>query len=324
MPHTDTQAVAGAAEAPALSIVIAIVSGARHLDDCLAALSAQEDCEPEKTEIIVPFDIQDQDIPRLGSKYPDVIFHATTMSVEAPAWLSHEHFDELRATGLQLARGEIVALLVDHETPAPDWCRKMREAHAQPHAAIGGAVENRIDTPVNWATYFFDFGRYQNPVESGPSSFLTDVNIAYKRKSLNSIRHVWEHSFHEPPVHGALLAAGETLWLSSDIVVYQNRTGLTLSGSLRERYIWGRYFSGNRVAGINPVKRMAYCVFSPAVPAIILAKMLINVLKKKRLGGKFLQALPCTLLLTICWSWGEFIGYATGKPSAFKPAGASS
>lgn len=309
-----------ATDSPALSIVITIVSGARHLEACLLALLDQENCNPDKIEIIVPFDEQDRNIRSLESGFPAVIFHPTRMSVDAPARLSHEHFDELRSVGLHLARGKIIALLVDHEAPAPDWCCKMLEAHTLPHAAIGGAVENRIDRPINWATYFFDFGRYQMPLKSGASLFLTDVNIAYKRHALDRIRPVWEHSFHEPHIHAALLANGETLWLSSDIIVYQNRLKLALPEVIRERRVWGRYFAGNRLAGKGLLKRAAYCVLSPAVPVIILTKMVSNVLKKKRLRRKFFQVLPYTLLLTFAWSWGEFTGYLTGKPSAYKQA----
>ncbi len=196
----------------------------------------------------------------------------------------------------------------------------LAEHAALPHAAIGGAVENGIDRPINWATYFFDFGRYQNPVNPGASGYLTDINVSYKREGLNAIRHVWERGYHEPRVHEALLANGETLWLSPEIIVHQNRTGLTLPEVIRERHIWGRYFAGNRVAGKGTAVRIAYCVFSPAIPFIILAKMFINVMQKKRLRGKFLVALPYTLLLAVAWAWGEFVGYATNKPSAFKPA----
>jgi hypothetical protein len=99
-----------------------------------------------------------------------------------------------------------------------------------------------------------------------------------------------------------------------------NRAGLKLSEVIRERYVWGRYFAGNRVAAGGGAMRAVYCVFSPAIPFIILAKMLLNVLQKKRLIGKFFLALPCTMLLTVVWSWGEFVGYLTRKPSAFKPA----
>ena len=304
-----------------LSVVITLVSGADHLPACLATLHKQQGCEAEQLEIIVPYDERDTQIASLRQDFPQVRYHPVALSVEGPAGLCHEHFDELRAAGLRLARGEIVALLEDHENPAPEWCANMLAAHRMPHAAVGGAVENDVDRPVNWAVYFLDFGRYQNPVKTGPSGFLTDVNIGYKRVALESTRQLWEEHFSEPVLHGALLDAGHTLWLSSDIVVYQHRTGLTLSRAMRERYVWGRFFAGNRIRGKSPAMRLAYSAMTLAVPGIILLKKIRDILNKKRHGAAFLRALPVTLLLILCWTWGELIGYLTARPSSYGTAG---
>jgi len=303
---------------PTLSVIIAIVSGARHLSNCLAALAGQDNFDLTQLEVIVPYNKLDMEIPDLQPVFPAVQFVPVSLSIDAPSGLCHEHFDELRATGLRLARGEILALLEDHEIPDARWGRNMLTAHEQSFAAIGGAVENDLDNPVNQATCFFDFGRYQNPLAPGPSRFLSDVNVGYKREALNKIRHLWEHQFHEPQVHAALLDQGETLWLTPDIVVYQHREGLTLSKAIRERFIWGRYFAGNRVKNAGLPIRVAFCVLSFAVPAIILVKMSRNVLIKKRLVGVFLKILPITLLLILCWYLGELTGYITGRVSKYK------
>lgn len=306
-----------------LSVVITLVSGPAHLPACLAALQSQQDCDPGRLEIIVPFDARDTRVAALQKEFPTARFLPITLSVDGPAGLCHEHFDELRATGLRLAQGDVVALLEDHEIPAPDWCSHMLAAHRMPHAAIGGAVENDIDRAINWAVYFLDFGRYQNPLAPGPSGFLTDVNIAYKRDALESTRTLWEQRFSEPALHGALLEAGATLWLSPDIVVYQHRAGLTLGRAMRERYVWGRFFAGNRIRGKSLVVRAAYSAMTLAVPGIILLKKLRDILARKRHGGAFLRALPVTLLLILCWTWGELIGYLTARPSNYGTAGAA-
>jgi len=300
-----------------LSVAITIVSGARHLPACLAALQKQRDCDTRQIEILVPHDERDEQFAPLQQDFPQVRFHPVTLTAQGPAGLCHEHFDELRSVGLRLARGEVVALLEDHEIPAPDWCKNLLDAHRMPHAAVGGAIENDIDRPVNWAAYFLDYSRYQPPFKAGPSGCLTDVNIGYKRSALESTRQVWEQAFSEPALHAALLGAGHTLWLSPDIVVYQHRTGLTLSRTMRERYVWGRYFAGNRISGKSPVVRLAFCAMTLTVPGIILLKKTRDIITRQRHGGAFLRALPATLLLILCWTWGEFTGYLTARPSAY-------
>ncbi len=317
--HNHSNKTDTSSPAPELSIVVTIVSGAKHLEACLSALSAQDYYTPTTVEVIVPYDQRDEKIPLLKIKFSDVIFKPVALSVEGPPGLCHEHFDQLRSVGLHLTRGSIVAMLEDHEIPDKNWCKNMMAAHKSlDHAAIGGAVENDIDKPLNWATYFFDFGRYQNPVKLGPSPYLTDVNVAYKQAALAEIKDVWAHNFHEPGVHGALIERGETLWLSPDIITYQHRTDLSLSYVLKERYVWGRYFSGKRVEKANLATRSFFCLASFAVPAIILMKRFRDVLRKKRHVKTFLKVLPVTLVLIVSWSIGEFVGYFTGRPSSLE------
>src|SRR5262249_14924949 len=152
---------------------------------------------------------------------------------------------------------------------AADWVRKMIEAHDQPHAAIGGAIENEVNRSLNWAVYFCDFGRYQNPVIGGPSDFLSDVNVSYKRDTLLQISDIWKDGFHEPSVHSELKQAGAILWLSSQIVVYQHRENLTVGKALKERFEWGRYFAANRTHAISTTDRWVYFVLSPVLPVIL-------------------------------------------------------
>ena len=317
MEHSNESAKDNESRLPALSIIVTIVSGARHLVDCLTELSNQNNCSIDMLEIIVPFDENNLEIAKLKEQFTYVIFHPMSLTVKGDAGKCHEHFDELRAMGLSMATSEIIAILEDHEKPKSDWCSKMLEAHQHSYAVVGGAVENGIDKSINWATYFFDFGRYQNPVAEGESLFVTDVNVAYKKKALYDVKHTWENGFHEPAVHGALLERGDVLWLSPDIVVYQNRIGLKLSDALQERFIWGRYFAGNRFTGIGLPKRMLYCLLSIAVPGIILLKMTKNAVKKKRLLGVFVKVLPITILMSLFWFFGEFAGYFTGRASSF-------
>src|SRR6202042_3833936 len=117
--------------------------------------------------------------------------------------------------------GDIVALVEDHGIVAPDWSARVVEAHRRGFAAIGGAIENGIDQPLNWAVYFCDFLRYQNPLPEGEAATASDANVSYKRSALEAIRPVWQESFHESSVNSALLAKGEKLAAAPDIIVYQ-------------------------------------------------------------------------------------------------------
>lgn len=303
-----------ASKNPELSVIIVIVTDTKHLEGCLIALRQQ--INPPVMEIIVPYNSHDDDISLLIKEFPSVRFHSVDIiqsSIDGPG-LRHAHLDEFRAKGLELARGEIVALLEDHDRPDKYWAMHVMEAHKKPYAVIGGAIENEIDRALNWAVYFCDFGRYQNPVKSGPSPHLSDVNISYKRQVLDRISEVWQGFYHEPTVNNTLIAQGETLWLSPQIVVYQHRKNLKLGAIIRERYDWGRYYAGNRVEKFSLINRITYIALAPILPILLSARKFRDVISKKRLIGVFIRAFPLTLLLTFFWSIGEFVGYVTASP----------
>jgi hypothetical protein len=301
---------------PELSVVIAVVSDAKHLEGCLKALLNQTNSV--SMEIIVPYVAGEVGIQALKSQFPGVLFLPVESlpSTLSESKTSREHHDELRATGLAHAKGKILALVEDHGRVDKEWSLRMIEAHHASCAAVGGAIENEVNKPLNWSIYFCDFGRYQRPFPAGPSSFISDANSSYKRQALQRVREVWEKSFHETSVNSALMTGGETLWLSPEPVVYQHRENLSVSRALQERYVWGRSFAGTRARDMGLAKRCLYLILSPALTFLLVARKIRAILIKKRNAGAFLKAFPLTLLLLTFWSFGEFIGYLTGRPNA--------
>jgi len=303
--------------APSVSVVVAIASDTvtgrpdtAYLARTLEALRQQID--PPPLEILVPHHRGLRGIEDLRRRFPEVRF--LPVNLRGPTVASREHHDELRARGLQAARGEILALTEDHARPDPRWCARLLEAHRQTFAAVGGAIENEVDRPLNWAVYFCDFGRYQNPVSAGETAFASDVNVAYKRSALESVQQVWQESFCEPVVNAALAARGQKLALSPEIIVYQHRSGLRLAEALLERFIWGRSYGAARARLAGNARRLLYTLFSPALPALLLLRMAANVIRKGRCVGRFLTAFPLLVLLAVSWSCGELAGYVTGRP----------
>ncbi|MGH2396603.1 MAG: glycosyltransferase [bacterium] len=283
-------------------MVVVILGGWKYLGRCLTALARQAGVS--NVEIIVPCDESLADTPSLRSEFPGVHF----LRVQG-----RRTYAELRALGIQKTRGAIVALTEDHCAPDLDWCARILEAHAGPHAAVGGVLEKGPDTVLNWAVYLCDFSRYMNPVTEGSAPYLTDCNLSYKRTALASIAPVWAHEFHETSVNWALQARGESLWLSPRIIVRQQRS-LRFGAALRERYAFGRLFASTRVSAISSLKRVFYAGFSFMLPPLVLGRVASNVLRKRRCVAEFVRALPALMFLATAWAWGEFVGYLTGRP----------
>ncbi len=298
-----------------LSVIVAIVSDTTssraQSDDlaaCLEALTGQSDAPP--MEVIVPYHGNTDGIDSLKLRFPTVRFIAVTdPEVASRVAGSRDHHDVLRARGLAAARGGVVALLEDHARPDAHWSARIAAAHEADDAAVGGAIENGIDRPLNWAIYFCDFSKYQSPVPPGASDFASDANTAYKRSALESVRTLWERSFREVVVNGALLAAGRRIRLDPGIVVYQHRSGLSLGSALRERFVWGRSYAATRSLLLSGPRRLVYAALSPILPLVMMRRMATLAWQRRRRLGKFVRALPLIALLSCCWSAGECVGY---------------
>jgi hypothetical protein len=311
---------------PVLSVVVAIVSDTTdsadtsHLGPCLDALLAQVDAPT--MEIIVPYHAGVRGIAETEARYPQVQFlKVANLKTYSGRKNSREHHDELRARGLAVAQGKLVALIEDCGIAAKDWVARMVEAHQQPMGGAGGAMENGIDQPLNWAVYYCDFLRYQLPLAAGDAWTISDANCCYKRSALEGIRSVWREVFHESSINDALRAKGDKAILAPAAVVSQHRLGLTLGAALKERYVWGRSYAASRSKLATTGKRLFWGAFSPALPLLMLTRMTLTAWKKRRTWAAFVKAFPLTAMLIVSASWGEFMGYITGRPYSGGEAG---
>jgi GT2 family glycosyltransferase len=299
-----------------MSVVVGLISGERDdLERCLAALHDQTLRLP--LEVIVPYDAPCADVAALAGRFPAVRFlRAEGLDTAAArAGASREHHDTLRTIGLRAARGDVIALTEDHAHTAKTWCEEMvaaLERHPRA-AAVGGAVDCDSARLLNWAVWFCDFGRYQNPLPEGPSPFVSDSNVAYRRAALEAVAQAWRDDYHETAVHWAMTAAGFELVTTPRAVVWQARRGLELRRALRERFVWARSFAGTR-ARLVGAKRWLYAALSPLLPALMTGRLAKTAFARGRHRAQFLRALPVIVLLQTVWAAGELVGYLTADP----------
>jgi hypothetical protein len=300
---------------PSLSIIVTVVSGPQSLRRCLTALAPQVAAPAE--EVIVPYDVWCRDVGELAHEFPAVQFlHVVDLGIAAdPAVRAHAHrlYDRRRAMGLRAARGQVIAMTEDHAVPASDWCAQIRAAHQQPYAVIGGAVENGVDRPMNWALYYCDFGRYGRPFAPGPADYVSDVNVSYKRPALEAVADRWCDAYHETSLHWALRARGEVLFRDPRPVVYQHRPPLRLAQAYRERIDWGRVFAETRAATGGAWRALTYAAGTPVLPLVLLARMLRHMRRQRRSAAQIARTAPLAFVLLTGWALGELLGYV-GQP----------
>lgn len=306
------------AQPPQLSVVVAIVSDTTdpHVDvanlvGCLEAIAQQVD--PPRMEVVVSHLPDVEGLEALKTRYPSVIFLPVT-DARGPLETGggREHHDVLRARAMAISRGDLIALIEDHARPDPHWCANIVKAHEDSYAGIGGAMDNMVERPLNWAVYFCDYGKYQNPLPEGEAQFASDSNVSFKRAALDKVRHTWAQAFREVIVNSELMGLGEKIALRRDILVIQCRTGLRFWPALRERYVWGRSYSATRNATLGRPKRLLLASLSPILPFVLTVRLARTAVERRRYLGKFFVALPLIVILLASWSIGEGLGYITG------------
>ena len=297
---------------PTLSIIvgfssdtIAPVATAHRLVECLEALTKQID--PPPLEIIVPHHEPVEGLDAAKQRFPQVRFLSSPDVMKQVG--GREHHDAPRARAIAAAKGELIALLEDHELPDERWAASVVAAHRRPDAGIGGAIENGVDRALNWAVYYCDFGRYENPVPEGETPFASDANITYKRADLEQVRSVWKDAYREVAVNDALRSLGKTISLDPRAIVYQNRVGLTFSAAVRERFSWGRSYAATRSTWLRMPKRLVFATLSPVLPPLLLFRLARRARDRNRHFAKFVMSVPFLVPLLISWSIGETAGY---------------
>ncbi len=302
-------------DSPLLSVIVTIVDGGDVLRNFLHALTHQND--PPPMQILVPYDSSIPETVQFRAEFPDLTFidmgvTETVRSIRTAAG-QHELYDRRRAAGLALATGALIAILEDRAPPRSNWAQNVVRLHALPHGAIGGAIECAPGDLLNWAFYVCDFSRYGLPFESGPRRWISDVNVSYKRKMMDDTRSIWNTRFNEAMVHWALLERGETLYLSSDLVVDYRTPYTSLAGVLPERFHWGRLFGHVRAKKMSVLVRLGHILLGPLIPFVLLVRHGLTQHQKGNFG-RFLRAAPTIAVLLAGWTTGEVCGYITKRP----------
>ncbi len=286
-------------------MIIVALDGGQNLRRCIQALQAQ--ASPPAMEIIVALESRLHEA-QMAEQFPQVEF----------VWPSpgRHTFAELRAAGVRMSSGKIVAITEDQCIPPSEWCANIVAAHrARPNTAIGGPVDKQgRDSALNWAIYLRELGvGYMPPVHDGHSPQLTDCNVTYKRAALDQFAEVWRNSFHEPKVHGTLEERGDPLWLSPALLTFQQRS-FQLRPALRERYEFGRLYGAMRVANAPLSRRLVMAGGALLLPFLLVARVFLAAFRKQRHRAQCFRSVFFLLLFAAVWSWGELLGYLTAQP----------
>lgn len=275
-------------------------SGGAVLLDTVAAFAA---ATAGQAEIVVAECASDEIGARIHSRWPDVLVRHLNGRQSVP---------ELRAAGLSSATAPIVAMTAEGCTPAPGWFAALRRAHASGPDAVGGALENgSVERLIDWAVFFCEYGRYLPPLSPEPRWDLPGQNVSYSRAALTAIDDLVTRATWEPLWHWQLASRDARLIRDGSLVVVL-RKRFTFWEFVRERFDYGRSFAAQRMAGASTARRVAFTAGCLVLPAVVMIRIVRDVLPKRRHVGRLLLSLPYLAAFSCVWAAGEAAGYAAG------------
>jgi hypothetical protein len=218
---------------------------------------------------------------------------------------------ELWARGILKSRGQIIALTLSSMVPDSNWAAVVRRSLGEAVAGVGGAIEPAAAMrPLDWGIHLARYSGYLLPFPARDVDDLPGDNAAYRRETIEACRPLWADGFWETAIDRELRRRGERLRVTPDLVVRQGPS-VGFFAFCRNRFLHGRYHGREQGRGGGPANRWLRVVASPAVPAILLARIARRAISRGRARGLFV-GLPYLLVFLAAWAAGEAVGYLRG------------
>jgi hypothetical protein len=293
---------------PTISIITASGAGGEFLFRTLAALRDQ--ALDHGAEVLVIDRCGPETRERIAKEFPEA-------RVLGPEMDHRPSVPELKAVGVEEARGEIVAVIEEHTRPGPQWVRTILDSFSAGDAAIGGPIHHDdYARRRDWVVYFSEYHNYMPPWPDGEYYQLNGANIAYSREKLLRHRDVLSTGWWEAGLHPRLAQEGAFRAVSSMGAFH---TGpFDFGYYLEQRYLLSRVWGATQRARVGLGSRIVHIVAAPIFPLFLLARIGRRVLEKRALVGEFIKSVPLLIPVVLAYSWGEFLGYLVGAGDALE------
>ena len=291
---------------PKISVVIASKVGAPFIDQCLDSI--RNEVVELAGEAIVVTPGPPAYVSRLTADYPWArVVHAPEVE-KVPA---------LRRRGVDDAKSDLVAVIEEHCSAAPDWLHQAIAAMAKGgYGAAGGAIsDHNYKRLRDWVVYFCEYNGSLPPVAPGETHQLNDANIVYPRRLLLEHAPLLDEGYWPMTLHPTLLQKGIKLLSVPEMVVY-HRGPFDFGYYLHQRFLFSRAFAGVRARAQSPARRLAYILGAPLIPFMLLGRMTAKVLQKRRRVTQFVATLPLTVPALVVLVAGEWVGCLLGPGDA--------
>ncbi len=289
-----------------LSVVQIIGQQRERAEEGLRKLLEQEVSEPLD---IVLVDLQPESGPLAGAA------DSRVRVVPRPGLRS---FPRAMAAGAEATTGDCVAFIEDHCHAQPGWAAAVMRAFERGVEIVNYAfIDAQPETYLSRSFLMVEYGRWLHPVRPGAIPIASCANIAYRRDVLMkyaAVRPLEEWFQAEYMLHRRIQGEGGVVWQSADAIAAHEdwmsvRQGLYANGALKR-------FHAATIAFGNPpwslLKRWMYGGGMVLVPGLQVWRLVRSIVPRPMLWGRFVMALPITLVVTAYQAASEAAGYLLG------------
>lgn len=223
------------------------------------------------------------------------------------------------AAGVRATNAELVVFAEDHSFPEPEWAQALVTAHRGGHAVVAPVVRNaNPDTAISWADYMAGYGPWIHGLPERRASILPGHNSCYARSVLDELGDELEdHLEAEAVLHGRLRERGYSLLLEPRAVTAHVNFALFESW-ISANFFGGRVFAGVRSEHWGILRRLTYCLLSPAIPYVRLGRSLGWMRQARYPARAVWRTVPHLWLGLTVDALGQMLGYASGAGSAHR------
>jgi len=291
---------------PDVSVVIASFNERNAIDRCLASLERQE---TSKTFEVIVIDSSTDCTDAVARRFP---------FVRVRHFAERKYCGDARNEGLALTRGDVIAFLDADCFVESDWIEAIVRAHQSPYLAVGGIIENGApESLLAWAYYFCEFNLWLPRPTSREIPEMAGCGLSIKRRAFEQYGPFLEGTYcSDTAFQWRMTKDGHRVLFVPGIRVFHTvRHGL--GEFLRHVVEHRRGFATvtGREKNFSTGKHVAAALAVGFLPLLLFPVIAWRVVRSWIYVRQFVLSSPVVLLAVMARAWGEFLGYATGRPA---------
>lgn len=289
-------------DTPALTVLLPAKIGYSSILPALAAWDAQRCVRDIEVIILCP--------DGLGPS-PDELRHVRAW--HRVVMTGSRSLHQMRAMGLEHARGEYVVLAEDHCIPDPDFCDAVIARIREGWDAVGPALRPGVrQTAWAQASFLIGYGEWMHPAGSGPTDALCGWNGTVRTSLLRGLG----PELSTLLIVGAfatrrLRERGARFFLDADARM-RHFDPPALGMEIKLLYLVGTGFGAMRTRTWPRAGRLLYLLGWPVCAFMHWRRALVHYVRAGRGTGLSVASLGAAALFALTWGVGEAIGAVRG------------